>query len=300
MSRKPTLTGYAWLVLVLNLGVIALGALVRATGSGAGCGRSWPTCRGELVPALEGATAIEFTHRAASGIALLAVIALAVAVFRRTAKGHLARLGASLAVVAIVGEALIGAMLVLAEWVADDASPARVVALPLHLVNTLFLLASLTLTIFWLRGGGPLSLSGARVTRRAVIVGGIALVVIFASGAVTALADTLFPDEPFGADFSGEAHFLTRLRILHPILAVTAAAIAWWLAGRSGVSGRGAGRWLPFLVALLILSGFLSVSIGVPIWMQIVHLMLADALWITYVWVSAEALQERAAVPLSP
>lgn len=300
MSRRPTLAAYTWLVLAVNMGVIALGALVRATGSGAGCGRSWPTCRGELVPVLEGATAIEFTHRAASGIALLVVIALAVAVFRSTAKGDLARLGASLAVVAIVAEALIGAMLVLAEWVADDASLARAIAVPLHLVNTLFLLASLTLTVFWLRGGRPLSLSADRLTRRAVIVGGIALVLIFASGAVAALADTLFPDEPFGADFSGEAHFLTRLRILHPILAVTAAAIAWWLTGRSGVAERGPGRWLPFLVALMILSGVVSVLIGVPIWMQIVHLMLADALWITYVWVSAEALQERAAVPLSP
>jgi heme A synthase len=291
---------YTRLVLAFSVGVIALGALVRATRSGAGCGRSWPTCQGELVPALEGATAIEFTHRAASGIALLLVIALALAVFRSTAKGHPARVGASLAVVAIVGEALIGAMLVLAEWVADDASPARAFAVPLHLVNTLFLLASLTLTIFWLKGGRRLSLSGDRVTRRAVIVGGIALVLIFASGAVTALADTLFPDEPFGADFSGEAHFLTRLRIVHPILAVAAAAIGWWVAGRGELPGRGPARWLPFLVGLILLSGVVSVSIGVPIWMQMVHLILADALWVAYVWVSAEAFQEKAAVPVSP
>lgn len=277
-----------------------MGALVRATGSGAGCGRSWPACRGQLVPPLQGATAVEFTHRAASGLALILVAALAVVVYRNTAKGHPARLGAALSLVAIVGEALIGAMLVLAEWVGDDMSPARAVAVPLHLVNTLFLLASLTLTAFWLRGGRRLSLSGDRAVRRAVVGGGVALVLIFATGAVTALADTLFPEEPFRADFSTGAHFLTRLRIVHPILALTAAGFAWWVAGRGRPPDRVAARWIPALVGLMLLSGIASVLMGVPIWMQIVHLLLADALWITYVWISAQALQVGAPIAVSP
>jgi heme A synthase len=300
MSAHPVLNRYGRLVLIYIVGVIAFGALVRATGSGAGCGPSWPTCQGELVPALEGATAIEFAHRATSGIALLLVVVLAVAVFRGTSKGHPARLGAVLSVVAILGEALIGRMLVVAEWVAGDASPARAVAVPLHLVNTLFLLASLTLTLFWLAGGRRLRLSIDRAVRRAVILGGVALVLIFASGAVTALADTLFPDEAFRSDFSAEAHFLTRLRVLHPILALTAAGTAWWLSARAGPSRGTTGRWMPVLVGLLLLSGVVSVLIGVPIWMQIVHLLLADALWVTYVWVSAVALQVEAPVSVSP
>jgi heme A synthase len=290
MPAQPHLIRYSWLVLVFNLGVIALGALVRATGSGAGCGRSWPTCQGELVPPLQGATAIEFTHRAASGVALLLVFALAVQVFRSTEVGHPARLGAGLATAAIVLEALIGAMLVLAEWVGSDASPARAVAVPLHLVNTLFLLAALTLTIFWLRGGRRPDFVGDPRQRRLVVLGGIALVLIFATGAVAALADTLFPAEPFQADFSGEAHFLTRLRILHPILAVVAAATGWIVASRSGPQSR-AKVWLPVLVGVMLISGVASVLLGVPIWMQIVHLLLADVLWISYVWVSAQALQ---------
>lgn len=298
MSSHPALARFTWAVLVFNVGVIALGALVRATGSGAGCGRSWPACQGELVPPLEGATAVEFAHRAASGVALLLVLALGVMVFRRTQIGHPARLGAVLSGVAIVIEALIGAMLVLAEWVADDASPARAVAVPLHLVNTLFLLAALTLTIFWLGGGRRLDLGGEATVRRWVIIGGIALSLIFATGAVAALADTLFPGEPLEADFSSEAHFLTRLRILHPVLALVAAAIGWWLASRSGSARGGPGRWLALLVGLMLVSGVVSVSLGVPIWMQIVHLLLADALWVTYVWVSAQALQPASA-PMS-
>ena len=76
--------GLAFVALAVNLVVILLGALVRATGSGAGCGRSWPSCNGELIPELEGATAIEFTHRAVSGVALLIVALLVWWVFRES------------------------------------------------------------------------------------------------------------------------------------------------------------------------------------------------------------------------
>ena len=81
----------AIVALGINLVVILLGALVRATGSGAGCGRSWPTCHGTLVPELEGATAIEFTHRASSGIALIVVAVMVWLAFKVTERGHPAR-----------------------------------------------------------------------------------------------------------------------------------------------------------------------------------------------------------------
>lgn len=285
------LARYAWFVLVFNVGVILLGALVRATGSGAGCGSSWPTCQGEIVPEFEGATAIEFSHRAVSGIALLLVVILAVGVWRKTDKGSPARLGATLSVIAIVGEALIGAAIVLAEWVAEDASVARAVSVPLHLVNTLFLLAALTLTAHWLSGGRRLDFrANPRITRW-VILGGVALVLIFATGAITALADTLFPKEAATADVAGEAHFLTRLRVIHPILALAAALIAWWLSRLRGLGKSTASLAAPVIVAVMLLSGVLNVALGVPIWMQVVHLALADALWIVYVLASARALE---------
>lgn len=281
---------YAWFVLGFNVVVILLGALVRATGSGAGCGTSWPTCDGQIVPELQGATAIEYTHRAASGLALLLVVALAIAVWRTLPKGHPARLGAGLSVVAIVGEALIGAMIVLAEWVADDTSVARAVSVPLHLVNTLFLLAVLALTIFWLGDGRRLDFRRDRAVTRTVVLGGVALVAIAATGAVTALADTLFPKTP-GADLAGEAHFLTDLRIVHPVLAVGVALIGWWLSSRRSEPPGKWGRWLFVLVGLMLITGLINVALGVPVWMQLVHLALADALWVVYVFASAGALQ---------
>jgi heme A synthase len=282
---------YAWFTLVFNVGVILLGALVRATGSGAGCGRSWPTCQGEVIPELSGATAIEFMHRAASGSALVLVAILVVWVWRRVPAGEPARTGAALSLAAIVGEALIGAMIVLAEWVAGDTSLARVVAVPLHLVNTLFLLAALSLTAFWLSGGRRLSTRSHPVVWRWVVLGGLAIVLLAATGAVTALADTLFPKSGAGGGDSGEAHFLTDLRIVHPVLAVVAASIGWWAAGRLEELRSRAGKALPILVGLMLISGALNVALGVPVWMQLVHLLLADALWIAYVVASAQALQ---------
>jgi heme A synthase len=242
------------------------------------------------MPELSGATAVEFTHRAASGIALILVAVLVVWTWRTVPKGETARTGAVLSLAAIVGEALIGAMIVLAEWVAEDTSTARVVAVPLHLVNTLFLLATLTLTAFWLSGGRRLSPSSHPRLWRWALVGAAALVLLAATGAVTALADTLFPADGGGAD-SGEAHFLTDLRLVHPLLAVLAATIGWWASGRVEGARSRAGQALPLLVGVMMISGALNILLGVPVWMQLVHLLLADTLWIAYVMAAAHALQ---------
>ena len=295
-----SLVRYAWFVLVFNVSVILLGALVRATGSGAGCGSTWPTCEGELIPELSGATTIEYAHRVVSGIALVLVLLLAVLVWRHSSSGEPARLGAVLSAAAIVGEALIGAMIVLADWVADDVSLARAISVPLHLVNTLFLLAALTLTIFWLSGGQRLDFRGNPGAARWVLIGGLALVLLAATGAITALADTLFP-KTAEAGAAGE-HFLTRLRVVHPVLAILAASTGWLVSARSPAGPGAAGRALPILVGLMLLTGVINVALGVPVWMQLVHLVLADALWIAYVLAAARALQPSAATAprLSP
>lgn len=287
----PRLARYAWFVLGFNVVVVVLGALVRATGSGAGCGPSWPTCQGEITPELAGATAIEYTHRLASGLALVLVALLAFMVWRSVPRGEPSRLGAGLSLVAIVGEALIGAVIVLAEWVADDTSVARAIAVPFHLVNTLFLLASLALTGFWLSGGRRLDMRARPSVTRWVLAGGICLVLIAASGAVTALADTLFPKEAVEAGYVTGEHFLTDLRIIHPILAVVSALAAWLLSGRSL---RREAKWVAGLVGAMLLTGALNVALDTPIWLQLLHLALADALWVAFVLASARALQAEA------
>lgn len=291
---------FGWFVLVFNVGVILFGAFVRATGSGAGCGPSWPTCQPSIGGTGDTERLIELTHRLTAGLALVLVGLLAVWVWRSTDKGHPARTGAVLSAIAVVGEALIGAMIVLAEWVADDTSVARAISVPLHLINTLFLLAALTLTIFWLGGGSRLSFSRDRTVGRTVLLGGLALVLLAATGAVTALADTLFPKTT--EELVEVEHFLTRLRVVHPVLAMIVVAIGWWVSARSGHLRTMAARSIFWLVAAMMLTGAVNVALGVPVWMQLVHLGLADALWISYVWVAAQSLQDSAATEsrLSP
>lgn len=296
------LRDFAVVALVVNVVVILLGALVRATGSGAGCGRSWPSCKGTFVPELEGATAIEFTHRAASGVALLVVGALVWLIFRRTERGHPARIGAVVSGVSIVIEALIGAVIVLAEWVADDASVARAVSVPLHLVSTFVLLGGLVLTVFWLAGGGRLRLREHRRVAWPLALLASGILLIGATGGVTALADTLFPKESFDVqglfDTGASESFLTRLRALHPFVAAgVGLAAAWWAASRAWALPGGAGRaarTFVGLVALELALGFVNVLLLAPTWLSLVHLALADGLWVAWVWLGAELLEEPA------
>ena len=145
----------------IRLKLLKIGALVRVTDSGAGCGEHWPTCHGELVHIPRtGSTAIEFTHRVTSGLALVAVVALYVVTLRRTALGHPARRLALGAVGFIVLEALIGAGLVLFGLVEKDASVARAVTMPMHLVVTFAFTAILTVLAVW-RDPPPADKSGS-------------------------------------------------------------------------------------------------------------------------------------------
>ncbi|MGQ0848072.1 MAG: COX15/CtaA family protein [Actinomycetota bacterium] len=277
----------AWTVLT-----ILVGALVRATHSGAGCGPSWPACRGTLVPALEGATTIEFGHRVVSGITLLTVAWLVMRVWQTRSPGDPSRRMALLAGVAVLAEALIGAAIVLFEWVGTDRSVARAISVPLHLTNTFLLLGALTLTLWFLSGGGRLTRRGPI---RALLIGGaVGLVVIAATGAVTALADSLYPPSGHGLSPTGE-HFLTRLRIIHPLVAllvvIGAAVLVRWRATRGG-RARTALTWL---VVGQIGLGMLNIWLGAPVWIQLVHLLVADLIWIAYVWLVAQILSSEAA-----
>jgi heme A synthase len=295
-----SLAKFAWATLVVNIGVIVFGAYVRATGSGAGCGANWPSCNGELIPAgLEGARAIEFTHRVTSGLALILVAILVWRIWRSYPAGHLARRGAGYSGAFIIGEALIGAAIVLYEWVADDASVARTAAVPLHLVNTLLLLGALTLTAWWVSGGGPVRLNRDRVFARWWVVGCAGVVLLAATGAITALADTLFPSESLIAglreDFTAAEHFLTNLRIAHPIVAVAVAIYLVWLVRRFGMIGprRSSALAILVLVGAQLVAGALNIALLTPVWLQLVHLMLADVAWVVLVLFGAEKLSER-------
>jgi len=299
-----TIARTAWLVLVYNLGVIAWGAYVRATGSGAGCGAHWPLCDGRIVPRSLGvATLIEYSHRITSGLALLSVLALLWWVRKATPPGHPARLGALMSVVFMLTEAAVGAGLVLFELVADNASMARALFMSVHLTNTFILIAWLALTAWWLSGGE--AMQPAATPGRAAALGGLlaAVIVVGVSGAIAALGDTLFPSktlaEALTADLSPTSHILLRLRMLHPALAITTAGllatVAPLLARRDGTPAAARlGRSVAALALTQLVAGLVNVMLLAPVWMQLLHLLLADALWISLVLLGAVLLRRSA------
>lgn len=298
----PAFVRFAWGVLAYTVAVVLWGAYVRATGSGAGCGAHWPLCNGVVVPrAPATATLIELTHRVTSGLSLALIGALGVWGMRAYPSGHPVRGLAAAAVALIVSEALIGAGLVLFGLVADDRSGVRAMSLAVHLTNTFFLLASLALTATAATRDRPLVWRGSGLGMPACLaLGGCLLVGI--TGAITALGDTLFPvasvTEGFAQDAAPGAHLLLRLRVYHPVLAL-AAALGFLVYGQHLQRRADPGarivvaRHTNALLAVVtaqVVAGVLNVILLAPVWLQLLHLLLADLLWITLVLLTAAAL----------
>jgi cytochrome c oxidase assembly protein subunit 15 len=292
------------LTLAFTLFVILWGAYVRASGSGAGCGSHWPTCNGQVIPrAPSAATLIEFTHRATSGIALVLIFVQLVLGFRLFGRGHPVRKAAVASAAFILSEALIGAGLVLFEKVAHDRSVARAAWTAAHLSNTFALVAAIVLT-------GWFAVPRERVEPRPRLARGLVLalagvLLVGVSGAIAALGDTLFPVRSFAEgwqqDLSPTAHLFVRLRVWHPVLAVLVGAALLVTAGALVISDRPRGARAPAtVVAALVLAqlaaGLTNLALLAPIPLQVVHLLLADLVWIALVHLTA-TLRFGAAAP---
>ncbi len=298
MSSDPirAFIRYGWLTLGVTILVIVWGAVVRATGSGAGCGSHWPLCNGDVVPLAPAVgTVIEFVHRVTSGLVMVMTLGLVVLARRTFPAGHAARKWAAITLVFMVIEAAIGAGIVLLRLVEDNPSALRAGYVGGHLVNTLLLVAAMTTTIWAARP--PVSIRAAA----SVPAGGagagftiamVAMLGVAATGAIVALGDTLFPHaslaEGIAADLDPTAHFLIRLRIWHPILAVTVAGYLFWLASLSPVFAGEAQATPRQLVMMLIVFqcvlGVVNLLLLAPLTLQMAHLLVSNLLWIPLVW----------------
>jgi len=298
MNPTQRLTKFSWGVVGYTLAVIVWGAFVRATGSGAGCGEHWPLCNGTALPRSPGLeTMIEFSHRITSGLSLLLIVALALAVFRSRPKGHLARKAAVWSVVFILTEALIGAGLVLLGLVAKDKSMLRAASLAMHLTNTFVLLGWLAAVVRWSELKDPVRRNLPRAAEANNILALLLTTAIGISGGIAALGDTLFPStgaviDAIQADFSSASHWLIKLRMWHPFIAVGASAyLVFFARQRAGLSDRARKlAWsLMGAIGAQISLGILNVALLAPVWIQLVHLFLADALWFTLVLLVLES-----------
>ena len=287
---------YAWSTLAYNFVVVLWGAYVRASGSGAGCGAHWPTCNGEILPrapAIE--TLIEFTHRLTSGLALVLTIGLVVAACRTFTGGHRARRAAWTTLGFMIAEALLGAGLVLFGLVDDNDSLARAMVMCMHLINTLFLLGFMALTAWWADRPGRLDLRQPAARWLGLATAGLLLLGI--TGAIAALGDTLFPAtslvEGFQADMETGAHILLRLRGLHPVFAMIVAYGLVHLANsqRAVPQMKTSATLLIAAVLTQVVVGFVNLGLLAPVPLQLLHLFMADGVWVLFLVFAAKILE---------
>ncbi|HTB98427.1 MAG TPA: COX15/CtaA family protein [Terracidiphilus sp.] len=308
-NKMPSqaLRRFSWAILVYFIAVICWGALVRATGSGAGCGDHWPLCNGTVMqhsPRVD--TMIEFTHRITSGLSFFSAVGLLIWTFAGTVRGHLARAAAVAAVVFTLIEAILGAFLVKLGLTAQSQSPLRAPYLALHLANTLLLLAALTLTAHFLsRKRGFLRSDISVVAPIGASASILVVLIVGVTGSLAALGDTLFPASSLAAaltqDFAAGSAWLVRWRWTHPTIAFLASIFLIWLLVRAAQrTAHWDNRLLSALVLVLLAAqyvlGVLDVVLLAPVWLQIAHLLGADALWAALVVLAARiTLQPREA-----
>lgn len=288
---------FAWANLAVLFLVIAWGAFVRATGSGAGCGDHWPTCNGVLIPRAPSAqTIIEFTHRVTSGLAgLLVLLQLGWGLWAFPKK-HPVRGPLWATTVFLVLEAAIGAGLVLFEWVAHDVSVARALSMAVHLLNTFLLLFAQTMVCFYAAFAAKPAFWFRRLKEGLwVNLGLLGILVSGLSGTVAALGDTLlFVSVPLGKVQESNVllQTLLQLRVSHPLLAIVASFAVWTAAARlyQVAAYKRLAAALAALVGGQLFLGMWNVILKAPVWLQLTHLLLADALWVLLTWAGLSLL----------
>jgi len=302
---------YAWFVLAWNVVVILWGVFLRASKSGDGCGQHWLTCGGEVIPsAPELKTVIEYSHRITSSLAGLLIAIVLVWAWRRWVKDKNEQnrliLGSAIGcLVFVVIEGLLGAGLVLTGNTAENLTPERPLWMAGHLLNTFILLAFLTLTARYASGGAKLNWNVGGKYLAVIAAGVAAIFAVGISGSIAALAHMIFPSgtlaEGVASDFSATSNYLLRLRLLHPITAILTSVflifLTGWLAKEKDQPA--VKRWsnvLALLVLLQIAFGAATLFLLAPIILQLGHLLLADAIWISYVLLAADFLSTETAI----
>ena len=283
--------------------MILQGAIVRATGSGAGCGSHWPTCNGEVIPlgaSIE--TLVEFSHRLLSlTVLLLGVWLLWRAVRLRKERPGFARF-AFAAFFFLLMEAALGAATVLLHMTGDNESLARGVLVAVHLVNSLLLVGTLTGAVVFARPrppSWPLRLSRQGALATVLGLGLLGMLVLMFSGGIAAMGNTLYPSASlqagFRADFDPASHPLIRLRILHPLIAITVGTylflglgLSWWI--KPTPSARRTARALFAVYVTQLVVGTANLAFLAPIVLQVLHLSIAVLAFALLVTLSLEML----------
>ena len=318
MERETKLSGFAkfaWFVLLYNIVVILWGVFLRASKSGDGCGQHWLTCHGEVIPsAPQLKTIIEFSHRITTALDGFVVIGLLIwAIWRwksgKSGQNNLVLKMAFGSFIFVIVEGLLGAGLVLTGNTAENLTIARPFWMAAHLITTLILLTFLTLTAWFASGGKSFALNVKPKIRLLLLLGVFGFLLVGMSGSIAALSSMIFPSETLTEgitkDFAATSNILLRLRVSHPILSILTSVYLIFLAGwlrKKSENNADVLRWSNVLTILILLQigfGALTLLTLAPILMQLGHLFLADAVWISFVLTTASFLAQKGQLKLS-
>lgn len=251
--------------------VILWGAWVRISHSGNGCGDHWPLCGGDFIPTGGNhKTWTEYFHRLMSGTYGLFVLYFFFR-FRKFKLGPSFQKANWGMLILMITEALLGALLVKGNLVTENDSFLRLIAMSLHQLNS-FLLTGVSFLLYLLATSVD-SISTQNKQRRLLIL----FLLLPMTGAIAALSSTLFPTisvwQGIVDDFTHNEHLFIRLRVLHPVLAITiASGFAYWLMAKNQTRLA-----FEFFVAMAI--GLVTLLTLSPVYLKLVHLAMAHYLW---------------------
>ena len=266
-------TRLAWLTAVCTYLLIVLGAIVRITGSGMGCGDHWPLCNGGLFPSLGNlGMLIEWSHRLVAALLSVLVVALAGYAWWLRRETGLDRPG--LAAYAALG--LLALQVAVGAVTVKLALPAWTVIL--HLGTAMLLLATLIVA-----ARGPRLIPGSpRLRAGSVRAGLVALVLGFVTvllGALTANlgAATACLGFPLcNGHLLPDGNSLRLLQWIHRLFAYTLFGyVVWW-----AVRSKRGGAWaVAALVTLQVVVAAAMVLLALPRPLQAMHVAIGTGVW---------------------
>jgi heme A synthase len=280
------------LTCVVTYGLIVLGAIVRATGSGLGC-PDWPLCHGRIIPPFEREVLIEYSHRLTAALVTPLVVASAVVARLRYRRSPIISRATMLAVGLLVVQIVLGGITVLLHL------PETIVTV--HLGVALTLLATLltaAVATFVRPAGGDAAPRVATSVTGPALVAAAGTFVLLLSGALVrgSNASLACLDWPLcnGQLVPTGDHF-AAIHFLHRLIALTVGGILVWLLVRSyqskpvdpTVRGLATAAFVIYVVQVLV--GAANVWGKLPVELVAAHVALASALWACLVIMAAIA-----------
>src|SRR5881398_1875777 len=218
MTRR--FTRLAWLAATCTYLLIILGAIVRITGSGLGCGEHWPLCNGRLLPPLDLPTVIEYGHRLVALAVSVLVAALAAYAWWLRRETGIGKRETCPGVAAYVALALLILQIALGAVTVKLSLPPWTVIL--HLGTAMLLLAALLVAARGMRVAPP---SRAGVTALAL---GFVTVLLGALTANLGAASACLGFPLCNGEFIPAGNDLQHVHWMHRLLAYTLFAYVVW------------------------------------------------------------------------